>query len=252
MMKQLLAAIALAAWTLVGHGAIIETTFSGTVTVSSDASDILGYGGGSAANGSRVTLTFRFDTATAPADFYGGARFPIEADYTNFVLPVWISAVVEFDNGFTLTSAGFDGSLGVQQQVKIQDNCVLCSFGPVGATAWDSYGNFIQIGTESAGGNITDTFVAGARVFDYTQSLINNLAIDQLVNWSPGAAGTYWADAQFAYRHVDRLNDANSFYAEMWQAKIDSVTSRVVPEPTTFALAALGLAGLVATRRRKQ
>ncbi len=244
---------AIALWSLsfAAHAARVETTWEGAVIVSSVDSNDVALAGSAPAVGSRVTFTFTWDVAAAPGDFYGGARFPVEADYTSFGLPVWIRADVRFEDGWGLASTAFTGSGGVQQQVKIQDNCARCSFDAIGGAAWDYYGNFIQIATEGVEGTLHDTFIAGARVFDYTQSLINTLDIGQLLTWSPSAPGTFYADGGFSFRHVDRQNSEHSFSLEV-VTRMDSLTSRLVPEPTTPALFGIGLTFLLTVRRARR
>jgi len=233
------------------HAGYIETTFKGAIYSISDPENILGYGSPDSAIGKRVTFTFLWDPAAAPGDFYGGARFPVEADYTAFGLPAWVTAEVIFDSGVTFRSVDFDGTGGIQQQVKIQDNCARCSFDVIGGEAWDSYGNFTQTAAQWDNGHIVDTLSAGARIFDYTQLLLSDLSIDQLVAWLPGNPGTYYADGSFRYRHLDTTQNPRIDLNVFANVYIDSLTSRSigVPEPSTLALLAVALAAAAWTRR---
>ncbi len=220
----------------------MEAAVTGRIADSSDAANVLGYGGSNLADGHRVTVIFQWSTTTAPPDVYGGARFPVEADYYTSGMNTgnpntassWISSTVRFDNGVTWHSSAYSGNWYTTDQVKIQDNCYLCSGSFPGSTspAWDSYGIYDGIGGESSytTGNVFDGYHATARIFDYTENLIHELALDQVVVWTPGAPGSYGADGNFAFLHWDNPDPTKTFEAS-GNILPDSLVVMRVPEP---------------------
>ncbi len=226
------------AFTGVADATIMEAAVTGTVYDSSDPANVLGYGGSNLADGSRVTLTFQWSTTTAPSDYYGGARFPVEADYITFGdnpgAPSWINSTVKFDNGVTWHSSAYSNSSFTTDQVKIQDNCYLCSGSCPGSTSpvWDLYLITDGIGgvSSSPTGSFYEDYQVSARICDYTENLVHELTRDQLMAWTPGAPGSYGADGYFVFHHSDDGDTTQNF--DTWGYILpDSLVVMRVPEP---------------------
>ena len=248
----------------VADAIMMEAQVSGTIYGSSDPANVLGYGGSNLADGHRITLTIEWSTTTAPPDYYGGARFPVEADYfTNDALS-WINSTVTFDSGVTWDSAAYSGNWFTTDQVKIQNDCHLCSGSFPGSTSsvWDSYGIHDDIGGVMSypTGNVFDGYQASARIFDYTETMIQHLAIDQVFEWTPGAPGSYGADGRFAALHWDNPNPAQTFEVsgnilpDSFVVRPVSDSSAPVPEPSTLLVTASGFLtwGAMTWRRHRR
>ena len=241
-MNALAAACLGAVFSTVACAGTVQATLTGVVFGSSDAMNVLGYGGSSLADGAKVTLQFEWDTATAAPDVYGGARYPSEADYfTTFGVPTpgvlppsWVDSRIIFDNGFVLESRDFVGDEYTTDQVKIQDHCVRCSFDVLGGSSWDYFGLHDIIVDEYALHGERE-YKAGAVVYDYTENLTSGLAIDQPVEWISPSPGSYsvplsfYALGEFAFRHKDLAAPENTYQA-YGNIVVESLIVRVLPD----------------------
>ena len=162
-----------------------------------DAEDVLGYGGTGEADGQRVVMYFDYDSATAPPDVYGGARFPREADYftngNSTTAPSWVSSYIVFDNGATYGSADYVGTGRTTDQVKIIERD--------GGSPYD----YIRYFDEKV--DPTKAFNLGFSVYEYVTNLVTGLSIEQFPIWTRGG-GTFPNNSEGRFAFAD--------YAENW------------------------------------
>ena len=155
------------------NASVIHAIATGEIYDFVDANDILGYGGSGAAVGNRVTYHFTFNTDSAPPDFYGGARAPREADYfthgNSTTAPSWMASSIEFDNGAFYNSDTYVGTTTTTDQVKIIERD--------GGSPFD----YIRYHDEMV--DSARAFKMGVSVYEYTENLVDGLAIDQLPVW---------------------------------------------------------------------
>lgn len=174
-----------------------------------DPADVVGYGGTGEADGRRVTFYFTYETDSAPPDYYGGARFPREADYftngNSSTAPSWVSSYIEFDNGGTYRSDDYVGTQGTTDQVKIIER--------------DGGSPYDYIGFYDAKVDSTRAFNLGVVVYEYVTNLVDGLSLEQFPTWT-SSGGTFPSNPRGIFAFAD--------YSEGWafngRVVIDSLT----------------------------
>lgn len=111
------------------------------------------------------------------------------------------------------------------------------------ASTWNSLTNGITIGTEAsgtAGFALLPNVLGDYAIFDVT---------DSIQAMSNGAANLGWL---VQYSGTDGWRYRSAEYGTPLDRPLLEITYQVVPEPSSFVLAALGLVSLVVSRRRKR
>jgi hypothetical protein len=93
----------------------MEAVVRGTVYSSSDSANVLGYGGGSLADGHRVEITYTWNISGVPLPLVANGYYD---SWTNGTFPVsvppsWIRSSVRFDRGVVIASSDYAGSLSI-------------------------------------------------------------------------------------------------------------------------------------------
>ena len=220
----------------IADATVIEAVATGKIFNLVDPSDILGYGGTGKGDGHGVSIHFIYDTNTAPPDFYGGARFPREADYftqgNSSTAPSWVSSFITFDNGATYGSDDYVGTVRTTDQVKIIERD--------GGSPFDYIGFYDETFDETGGG------ILGVVIYEYLDNLVNGVSIEQFPTWTNSGI-EFPSEPQGVFNFRDLIEG----WAFNGRVSMDSLTVTKVPEPGTVALFGLGLAGLGLARRRK-
>ncbi len=267
-MKPLLHTLAfvLSAAPLLAQAALIDITVTGTVYNSYDMTgNIFGRGAGAGTVfGQIATLTFTYDTATAPGDTYGGT-YPYYASYYGGIGWVESSATVGGNAVSNVaTSGNYSNSAGID----------LADYLPNVGSYDEIVGDYRIQDYENSNGSNGNSFYRYAYsenyfyIHDYFNDFLNGVSLDQTFSVTVDGSGNNWGTASIwqyldSYECLDqRCSAITTTEYEYGYASIDQLTitmsrrdvsipGTLIPEPGSLALLGLGMAGLAFVWRRK-